>query len=87
MQLLGLSGDGLGAETPATVQAFKEQTGVTFPLLLGDTSYSQYALNDEKITPYPLDVVADSNGNIVYLRHELDIAALEEAIVAALASQ
>ena len=30
---------------------------------------------------------ADSNGNIVYLRHELDIAALEEAIVAALASQ
>ena len=81
---LGLSGDGLGSETPATVAAFKEQTGVTFPLLLDDTTYDQYANSDGSITPYPLDVIADRNGNIVYLRHELDIAAMDAAIQQAL---
>ena len=84
MQFLGLSGDGLGSETPATVAAFKEQTGVTFPLLLNDTTYDQYANSDGKITPYPLDVVANGAGDIVYLRHELDIVALEAAIQQAL---
>ena len=82
--IFGVSGDGLGSETPATVQAFKEQTGVTFPLLLDDTTYDDYAVNDPKITPYPLDVIAGGDGTIVYLRHELDIAAMEAAIIAAL---
>lgn len=82
--VFGLSGDGLGQETPATVQAFKDQTGVTFPLLLDDTTYDEYALSDPKITPYPLDVVAGGDGTIVYLRHELDIAAMEAAINAAI---
>lgn len=79
-----MSGSGLGAESPATVAQFKEQTGVTFPLLLDDTTYDLYANSDGSITPYPLDVIADPNGTIVYLRHELDIEALDAAIQQAL---
>jgi hypothetical protein len=81
VQFIGLSGQGLGAESPATVAAFKEQTGVTFPLLLDDTTKNLYANPDGSITPYPLDVIADQNGTIVYLRHELDAAAMEQTII------
>ncbi len=79
-----MSGSGLGSETPATIAAFKEQTGVSFPLLVGDDTKSSYANNDGTITPYPLDVVADASGTIAYLRHELDVAALEQTIQALL---
>jgi len=75
-----MSGSGLGSENPATIAQFKEQTGVTFPLLLDDMTKGQYANNDGSITPYPLDVIADQNGTIVYLRHELDAAAMDQTI-------
>jgi hypothetical protein len=75
-----MSGVGLGAESPATVAAFKQQTGVTFPLLLGDMTKDLYANNDGSITPYPLDVIIDKNGTIVYLRHELDSAGMQAVI-------
>ena len=88
VQFLGLSGNGImGGETPALVQQFAEQTGVTFPLLLNDTTKNSYANPDGSITPYPLDVVADGSGTIVYLRHELDAAAIEQAIQQALSQQ
>jgi hypothetical protein len=86
VQVLGLSGSGMGAESPSTVAAFKEQTGVTFPLLLGDMTKDLYANNDGSITPYPLDVIADKNGTIVYLRHELDSAAMQAVIEKLLAA-
>lgn len=82
--VLGLSGDGLGSESLATVKAFKEQTGVTFPLLLGDTTKQLYAETNGAITPYPLDVIADKSGTIVYLRNEVDVAAMEAVVEAAL---
>jgi hypothetical protein len=78
--ILGLSGDGLGNESPATVAAFQQQTGVTFPLLLGDTTKDLYANNDGSITPYPVDVIVDKNGTIAYLRHELDIASMQATV-------
>ena len=85
--VLGMSGDGLGSEDLATINAFKSQTMVTFPLLVGDTTKDEYADTDGAITPYPLDVIADKDGNIVYLRHEVDIAAMEQVIVEQLAAQ
>lgn len=85
--VLGLSGDGLGQETLATVVNFKAQTGVTFPVLVGDTTKGVYANNDGAVSPYPLDVIADKDGTIVYLRHEVDIVAMEQVIVQQLASQ
>ena len=87
MQFLGLSGPGIGVgmgETAATVAQFKEQTGVTFPLLRNDTTYNQYANPDGKITPYPVDVISGGDGTIVYLRHEFDAAAMEQSISQAL---
>jgi len=71
--VLGLSGSGLfGGETTETVRAFIEQTGVTFPIVRGDTTYSEYANPDGAISPYPLDVIIDREGTIRYLRHEFD---------------
>ena len=78
--MLGLSGSGLGSESPATVAQFKEQTGVTFPLLLNDTTKDLYANSDGSITPYPLDVIVDRNGTVVYLRHEFDSDAMQATI-------
>lgn len=71
--VLGLSGAGLfGSESPQTVAAFAEQTGTTFPLLLGDTTLGEYARSDTAISPYPLDVVLDQDGTVVYLRREFN---------------
>lgn len=84
--MLGLSGSGLqGGETPQTVENFREQTGVTFPLLLDDTTKSKYAFPDGVISPYPIDVIVDKQGTIRYLRHEYDPAAMTEVIEALLA--
>ncbi len=79
--VLGVSGAGLfGNESAQTVAAFKEQTGVTFPLLLGDDTYDDYANPDGSISPYPVDVVLDRTGVIRYLRHEFDGAAMDAVI-------
>lgn len=68
-----MSGSGLfGGESQATISAFRDQTGVTFPLLLGDTTYSQYASPDGEISPYPLDVIVDKTGTIRYVRRQYD---------------
>ncbi len=84
--MLGLSGSGLfGEESQSTVSAFQEQTGVTFPLLLGDSTYSGYAQVDGAISPYPLDVIVDKQGIVRYIRHEFDGAAMEATIAQLLA--
>lgn len=81
MQVLGLSGSGLfGNESATTVGNFRDQTGVTFPLLLGDTTYNQYAQPEGSISPYPLDVIVDETGTIRYVSHQFDGAAMEATI-------
>ena len=68
-----MSGSGLfGNESADTIEGFIEQTGVTFPILRGDTTYRNYANPDGAISPYPLDVIIDREGRITYLRHEYD---------------
>lgn len=81
VKVLGLSGAGLfGNESLETVRAFRDQTGATFPLLLGDRTVRDYATPDGSISPYPVDVILDRAGNIRYLRHEFDGAAMEAMI-------
>jgi peroxiredoxin len=76
-----MSGLGLlGNESPQTVANFRDQTGVTFPLLLNDTSKSKLAYPDGVISPYPIDVIIDKQGTIRYLRHDYDPAAMDETI-------
>ncbi len=83
--MLGLSGGGLfGTESSVTVQAFKEQTGVTFPLLLNDSSYFEYA-RSSAISPFPLDVILDGEGTIRYLQREFDGDAMRDTIESLLA--
>ena len=79
--VLGLSGGGLfGRESAATINAFVEQTGVTFPILRGDQTYFEYDVPDGTISPFPLDVIIDRDGTIRYLRHEFDGAAMADTV-------
>lgn len=79
--VLGLSGGGLfGTESAATIEAFRDQTNVTFPLLLGDNTVGAYAKPDGSISPYPVDVIVDRDGVIRYLRHEFDAEAMRAVI-------
>jgi hypothetical protein len=83
---LGLSGRGLfDRESTSTIEGFREQTGVTFPLLVGDRTFSEYAAPDGAISPYPIDVIIDKKGVIRYLRREFDGEAMEATIQALLA--
>lgn len=76
-----MSGAGLfGNESADTVGAFEEQTQVTFPLLLQDTTRGQLAFSDAAISPYPLDVILDRTGTIRYLRREFDIEAMDTTL-------
>jgi len=79
--VLGMSGGGLfGTESEATVSAFREQTQVTFPLLMQDTTRGQLAFSDASISPYPLDVILDRTGTIRYLRREFDVEAMDATL-------
>jgi len=81
VQVLGLSGTGLfGSESSVTVEGFRDQTNVTFPLLLGDSTVGAYANPDGAISPYPVDVIIDKQGTIRYLRHEFDAQAMRAMI-------
>ena len=79
--VLGMSGGGLfGQESAATLSAFVEQTGVTFPILREDQTYFEYDVPEGAISPFPLDVIIDRQGTIRYLRHEFDGAAMDQTI-------
>ncbi len=81
MLVLGLSGRGLfGNESTETLAGFVDQTGVTFPILRNDVTYFDYANPDGAISPFPLDVIVDQQGNIAYLRHEFDAEAMVDTI-------
>ena len=69
-----------GSESASTVTAFKNQTGVSFPLLLDDETYRSYANPDGAISPYPVDVIVDKRGKIRYLRHEFDGDAMKAMV-------
>ena len=75
--MLGFSGRGLfGSESTSTLAGFVGQTGVSFPILRGDSTYFEYADPDGAISPFPLDVIVDRDGNIAYLRREFDADAM-----------
>ena len=86
MVVLGLSGSGLfGAESSQTVGAFADQTGASFPLLLGDSTYFQYETPAGAISPYPLDVIVAPDGRIAYLSNEFEPEAMTAIIESLLA--
>lgn len=64
----------------ADLDAFLDATGATFPILI-DTAdtYSEYD-NVGAISPYPIDLVIDADGTIVYLARTYEPAALRAAV-------
>ena len=70
----------MGGESPAMVELFARQTGVTFPVGFDKgVSYKSFATGDA-ISPFPLDVVIDRSGRIAYASREYDPDALAEVI-------
>jgi hypothetical protein len=67
-----------------TLDEFVRQSGVTFPIALGADHHLRVYEAGARITPYPLEVLADADGNIVYLTREYDVDALIGAIDALL---
>lgn len=76
--MLGLSARSNGDADD--LRAFVEANGVTFPILVDeDDTYGLYTL-EEAASPYPIDLVVDADGVIVYVAREYDPEALRAAV-------
>lgn len=76
--VLALSSGGMA--DAADLETFIASTGVTFPVLVDTTNtYSEYD-NDGAISPYPIDLVLDADGTIVYLSRTYEPDALRAAV-------
>jgi hypothetical protein len=81
VKVIGVATGGLYGEDDATqLTRFVEQTMVTFPVGWDETqSHLRYPRSDA-ISPFPLDVVVDRDGNIAYLSREFDPAAMRAVV-------
>jgi peroxiredoxin len=68
LQILGVS-TGSFNETEATLDAFAQQTGVTFPIVHDADTYSAYAW-PSALSPFPRQVLIDREGVVRYLASE-----------------
>lgn len=76
--MLGLWSGGNGGITD--IREFTDATGTTFPILKDtEDTFADYTL-EQANSPYPLDVVLDANGTIVYLSRSYDPDALHAAV-------
>lgn len=78
--VVGLAAEFGFGETQEVVEAFVDQTGVTFPVVFADGS----VLNDvdwpDSLSPYPRQLVLDRDHRIVYVASEHHQSDLERAI-------
>ena len=81
LQVLAVNAGGLtGPETDATIQAFVNQTGITFPAARDlSRSYRDFSAPGG-ISPCPLDVIIDQQGVIRYVKPEYDATAMETVL-------
>jgi len=73
-----------GGDTDAQLEAFLDQTGIGFPLVRDEGTYSQYSW-PPSISPYPRQALVGRDGTLAYAASEHQLQALENALVAALA--
>ncbi|MCG8419005.1 MAG: hypothetical protein MJE77_13795 [Proteobacteria bacterium] len=79
VQVIGLDTGGLnGGDTVAIVEQFREQTGASFPLGFDfQGSYARFRRGGgEAISPFPLDVIIDSQGVVRYVSREYEASAI-----------
>ena len=82
---LGIAaGAGGMGETDLALDAFVEQTGITFDVAWDNDSYGSYAW-PASISPFPRQALVGKDGTLRYLAAEHQGTALEAAIVTALA--
>ncbi len=85
---MGIANNQLGAESPATIQQFVQQTGVTFPMLWDQGTYGGFrSAGGGGVSPFPLDVLIRKDGTIAYVNHEYDASALQTLVQNLLSSQ
>lgn len=79
--VIGLSTGGImGGDDPARIQTFIDQTGVTFPMAQDfGQSYGDW-VQTPSASPFPLDIVIDRQGVVLYVSHEYNPAELVQAI-------
>ncbi len=71
-------------ESEEALDAFVEQTGITFDVAYDNGTYTEYAW-PASISPYPRQALVGKDGTLRYLASEHQPTALEAAIEAALA--
>ena len=83
--MLGINSGGLqGGETDETIASFIAQTSVTFPVVKDNNqSYGLWNVGPS-ITPFPVDIVVDKTGTVVFVSAEYNAAELRAAIEKAL---
>ena len=70
----------MGGESPAMVQMFVDQTGVTFPIGFDTAeSYKSFRYGGA-ISPFPLDVIVDKDGTVAYVKRHYDPAAMKRVV-------
>jgi len=70
-----------GPEVIDGVRAFVDKLGVTYPTGLEQTeTYRALTANFEGTNPFPVDVIIDRDGKIVYIAREYDPEAMAEII-------
>ncbi len=73
-----------GGDSDDQLDAFLEQTGISFPLVRDEGTYGQIAW-PPSISPYPRQALIGRDGKLAYSASEHQLAALENAVEAALA--
>ena len=73
------------SEPPELIEDFREQTGITFPLVADDGSLGQLSFPPGVGFPYPRDVVVGKDLRIRMIRNSFDVdevSALVEELLA-----
>jgi len=81
--VFGISHD--EADSDAVLDDFREYTGVSFPFLRGAAGPAGDLYDDLRDTPgatapYPVDVILDPDGVIVYLARDVNVEAMKAAL-------
>ncbi len=72
-----------GGDSDAQLEAFLEQTGIHFPLVRDEGTYSQFSW-PPSISPYPRQALIGRDGTVAYVNSEHQLEALENALEDAL---
>lgn len=76
--MIGISAGGMADD--ADLDTFITSTGVTFPIVR-DTAATYWDYdNDGAISPYPVDLVLDADGKIVYFSRTYEPSAMRNAV-------